>query len=395
MSADLKKAMNKLISDWSKAPSKWKGLMKASGEIKGVLYSHLYLFKLSEYVKRGWKDEEYLTGSPPEKFRYYEYGFNEENIPLQIRIWVEGSVTNTGFFVWGKDKWEYIEFRRDGVCSAYECIQIKNGIIEQSGSLGLNGHYPIVGHSAKEREAILVNNSNSYFAEVYRYHWNDGVITHADCLSNFPGSGRRFTVDQFFYGADNELERIVTNDKDASSLVTYKKLGKRSEKSLIASIAKQLATEIIVDISKSGYREKLSGIELNFQYCYQYWPLVIFIPENDMEDAKKSGIYPSSFIKCTSLEKSSLSLQDEMAELLGLMAKKDDYKIGVRMLIETAKIIYKNRAGGVLPVTDDFFVFPIDWTLHEDPSTKLLEDCGMPREQIGQWLELQWAAEPY
>lgn len=97
---------------------------------------------------------------------------------------------------------------------------------------------------------------------------------------------------------------------------------------------------------------------------------------------------------------SSKPLNEEMAdvpddltklftEFTALMSYKNDYEAGRKMLWQTSKIMTSNKLKGKVPVTDDFIVFSIEWSIDTDIEEILLQ-CGAAKSNIRSWEKESW-----
>lgn len=395
----LKNTLQKLIERWGKANFQYDLIATIERDVKLSLYSTHNLYNFSAYEKSDtWPPEDWLQPSVPDHFLFNEYCYSTDNTPLIVKKYYNGTHANTGVFFWHEDQWEYIEFNVSTlVCSSYESIYFKEGKKDLFISIRLNGgtfQYGADNIPATEIAQKLAENSYAYFAEIKRYNYkNDHIIT-ADSLSNLPGIGEYFTTDYYTYHSKGNLDKITSHNANDKKQIIYIALSGRSVNTLIKSIAIQMAEYLTSCISQTKFKQKLSCVIINYQYCYNYWPSFSLISEAEMLDDVNTEalIFPMGqfYSDGDIIVHKSEKLLEDFAELEQIIVQEDKQELGEKMLLETAKLMTLSRLNKVTAVSKDFFVFPIDPTLHNPPSEKILKACGASAMQIKLWRKLKW-----
>lgn len=398
----LKKLLNELVVDWSKANFQYN--LVAAAEQKKVLslFSPEPVYKFSEYAQQNqWTPEDILQANPPETHTYFEYCYNADHTPVLVKKYYNGIVGDIGVFIWEKHLWKYIEFNvLNLVCTAYCSISFKEGKKSLFKYLRLNAgafNEGINNRSADELALQLSGEPYSYFAEINSYNYENDVITTSDYLSNLPGTGDYFTTNFYSYDAIGSLYKIVARNTQQENQVIYIALSDRSVNDLIKSVAMQMAEYLAACIIELATKRKLSCIIISYQYCFTYWPSLSFVSEAEMLDDvnNKAAIFPmGDFYTTTDLRKNiPEKLLDNYAELEQHISQKDQHELGRIMLLETSKILRVSLPKTSIAVTKDFIVFPIDWTLHSPPEVNLLTECGASAKQIKLWTKLGWTEQ--
>lgn len=393
----LKDIMVQLATVWAVRNTEFHIVKNNMERVKLVSYSLVDVYNFSRYAQANiWSADNMLKADIPDELIFFEYGFDDAHVPVVAKKYYNKALANIGVFLWHETNWEYIEYNaQNQVCSAYYNISFAAGRKEKFMSLRLNGGgtYFSSEQSPEEMARNLLQDSYSFFADISKYNYETGILTTANSFSNLPGLGDYFTTDYFTYDLHGNLYKITSHNLQGHKQVTYIALSDRSARTLIQSVARQMAEYLITAIAKLGYQNKVSCIILSYQYSYSYCPNLSFVSElemlNDMKE--KQVIFPMGELwEGTSFSNAPEKLQDEFAELEQYIAQNDDQSLGEKMLIATSKILTEAKLGNVITITDDFFVFPFDWSLHGPPEKKLLKACGASAKQIKEWDNLGW-----
>lgn len=395
----LKNYLHQLIECWSNANFRYDLIEKAQQKTVISLFSTHQMYQFSDYAKSNtWASEDWLQAGKPDNHFFCEYCYDADNIPVLVKKYYNGIIANIGALVWTETLWEYIEFNvLNLVCSAYYSLSFKDGKKELFKSLRLNGGVfqgGVDNMSAAAMALQLAGDPYGYMAEVNSYNYDHDIIRTADSLSNFPGIGEYFTTDYYSYDSRGELYKITAFNSKKEEQIVYIVLSDRSVEELIQYLSRQMADYLTVCVVQSGYKQKLSCIILNYKYCYSYWPCLSLIAEAEMSDAvkNKEEIFPMGqfYSNADFHTEAPEKLLDDFAELEQHISQKDKHELGERLLLETSKIMTASCLQDLIPVSKDFLVFPIDWTLHDPPEEELLKACGASATQIKLWRKLRW-----
>lgn len=394
-----------LVNQWVAAHFR-AGLMEdAAGRVTMKAYSTHDQYRFDQFIKSNtWTSEEFFQDQAPDSASYYEYSYNAEGVPLLVKQYFNKKLTRIGIFVWKENVWEYLEYNfGSSVCASYTALLLANGLKDRFMSLKLNGggqYFEISDLSAEEIRVKLLEQPNNYFIQVERYNYENGRVVTADALSHMPGIDTFLSTHYFEYTDDGLVRRIICEFENGDRQVQYISTDGISIDAVIPELAERMAELVIATISGSGFKEELACIQLSYRYCSSYWPYISTVIASEMENAiaDDEQMFPFGDIY-QFIDPIQSTASEELLELYAMMDQvmtdQEDFDIGTKMLVETARILNKNRLNHILPLTEDFIVFPIDWSLGTGPDEQLLRECGAGSDQIEKWKKLNWLEEPY
>ncbi len=395
-----------LVDQWVAAHFR-AGLMEnAARKVTMKAYSTHDQYRFEQFIKSNkWTSEEFFQDQIPDSASYYEYGYDAWRVPLLVKQYFNRKLTRIGIFTWEENAWEYLEYNfGSSICASYAALLLTNGLKDQFMSLKLNGgglYFDISDLTAEEIRAKLLAQPNNYFMQVERYNYENGRVVTADALSHMPGIDTFLSTHHYEYTDDGSLHRIICQFENGDRQVQYISTDGISIEAVLPKLAERMAELVITTIADSGYREKLGCIQLSYHYCGSYWPYISTVTAVEMEDAMEDNLQSFPFGDIYQfMDPIQLNASEELLDLYAMMdqamTEQDDFDIGIKMLVETARVLNENRLNNILPLTEDFIVFPIDWSIDIDgPGEQLLRKCGAGNDQIEKWKKLNWLKDSY
>jgi hypothetical protein len=398
MKESLKIAKEQLINRWIKAFDEIGEINLVASRTVKIKYAEASRFDLHDYnngrVKQGGK---LFDKKPDDKSDYHEYGLDQTGFPTVTKFrhsW--NKIDWIGYYKREESFVEYIEFcLNTKVPSAINRIIFEKGKKSSFQFLKINGGASYFHVSTKEEIVKDILNSETFLMfSIQEYEYENNLITKAFGLANTPGIGE-FTFNDFYnYNGEKELLEIKRYFEKWPVQIEYIKPSGRSMTVLLKELAELFVKYIINILLRNDTKDRLCFLVLSYHYCDDFWPSLEIVTEETREQALNDDmdyllLNNEIYENITSKTESPKLLKKDFKEFTQRMEAFDNYNWGRRFLIQISKILTQNKLEGLIPVTDDFVVFPIDWTLTEDIGEILIK-CGAKKSKVKEWKVLNW-----
>lgn len=294
---------------------------------------------------------------------------------------------------------EYIEFcYSNKVPSSIHRLHLKNKAKDLLQLLNLNdkANYPIFLQMSRREIITHVLHYTYTFINIKHYQYAHEKILKCYGLIAAPGIDEYSYEDVYTYCGKSSLNKIERfTDKWPSRIIYIRPSGKTIAE-LIDNISKLLADIIIDALSKSKINEPIFNVQLNYYDVHSYWPYITVTTEREKE--VKANRNESIFLFNTPIANAELQnykseeLNEMFAEFDQYVQSKEAWDKGSDLLIKTSRLLTENKLNGKIPVSDDFIVFAVDWSMipEADEIEDVLLRCGADRSNIKEWKKLKW-----
>lgn len=401
MKNDLQILKQELIERWINAFDEFDHFKTYEKEVVSVTYADdIDAYNIGDYSS-GRIESTRKFFDQPTGDSYCEYGLNEKEQPVVAILFNSNIVSWIGFYKWNKDLVEYVEFcYSNHVPSALHRLVLKEDKKQIFQSLNLNGRgsYPIFSSMSKE-EIIkhTLNDDHTLIFDIKEFKYSDDKIMKADGFASAPGIGEYYYEDVYSYDKKSSLDKIERfSQKWPSQLMYIKPSGKSIEK-LIDDLSGLFAAAIAEAFGDEKIVEPIFNVQLNFHAADNYWPYITMITDKEKEAAlinKTDALFIGGNPVANEILQDNITDEiDEMfAEFDQYVQHNEAWDIGSELLTRTSMLLTKNKLMGKTPVSNDFIVFAIDWSMVADPdeTEDVLLRCGADSNNVKNWRNLNW-----
>lgn len=388
-------AKDTLIEKWVHAFDEMQDFKNILVDACSFKFSNRRGFSLENYannkIKAGVRTKNKI---PKGESFYFKYLFDKNNrlVALQ-QINEVATVTHLGYYNWHESHIEYIEYELQfSTPSLISKVYFLNGVKTFFETAILNGSESSTFYNEKDKEKRLALAADFLILDIKEY------IVESNLIAKHYGyykCGMEFlTENKYLYNEKNELIQIKTFHNTGNTSISYTKPSAKSLAALIVEIAPKLASYLSHVLSIQDIEDDLFCVQLGYQYCYGYWPNLSIIYAGWKDDAIENNdntlLFQAEFLEVQNAEFAQLEeLENSFSEFDTLMRWKENWQAGRKLLIETAKIMTEKKLFDLVPTSDDFIAFPIEWAMCEDVKT-ILSKCGASKENIRKWKKLDW-----
>jgi hypothetical protein len=398
MKESLQKAKEEIIERWKQSFEDLQNLNQHNDIIYSYKFSKGRAFLLSECYNGKLKADERLYSKYPENsglcFKHY---FDKDGRALitQELSAIDKAIC-AGYYNWHNDYIEYVEFNLlSGIPSYIQKITFKNGFRDMYQSVYLNGggNAPVFENMNRLEMIDFVLNNDIMVFNIEAYEIDQNQISRS---YGYAKMGMEILTERIYlYDEIGILQQIKTHYDTGGSFVTYVKPTGKSLKNQIDELSVKLSDYLIHILSQHSFDSPLFCVDLSYQYCYTYWPCLSIITSNQKMEALQqqddSLLFSANFLETTS---DKYPVPDDLglcfAAFKQSIESKNNWEAGRKMLRQTARLMTQNKLKGLVPVTNDFITFPIEWQLEFDELKKILHRCGASKENIKEWTKAGW-----
>jgi hypothetical protein len=135
-----------------------------------------------------------------------------------------------------------------------------------------------------------------------------------------------------------------------------------------------------------SFASPLLCVELFYRQVIDYVPHIIPVTERDFfaSPGPAATLDHKYWIDLTDQD-----FEPEMAEFRGRLNTDEEWDPGTRMLRKAALLVYQ-QLPPILPTSDCFVAFPIDWELEGSDLEAILKDCGATKEALTKLKTIGW-----
>lgn len=388
-------AKEELIDRWVAAFDEQEQFAHYASQTVITKYADIFSFNFRDHKNdRFWPGSKLRNHPPADGSSYGKYGFNKDGFLTTVEIYSRNELSHSGFFKKTESLIEYVEFYLPK--NAPSCIQRlfleegKKVMFHSVQANGRSGLYFGHGNTLREQVASAFDEGYSAVCTIVRYEYQNNHIAKAYGLNIMPGLGQYFYEELFTY-ENNKLATIETSRADGHSSLSYVAPSAKSLKSVIDELAALFCDHLIEVLKKQQFGSPLFSVDLSYHYCDNYIPHPVVITEQQKLDAIAGTdtdlFMQGEFIYATEMP---ANLEKLYMEFYNRMELANSWDLGRKMLIETAKLLTNSRLNGLIPVTEDFISFPMDWELDWKDFKKILLKCGASKANVKQWQKYGW-----
>ena len=162
-------------------------------------------------------------------------------------------------------------------------------------------------------------------------------------------------------------------------------------KALSDQVASQMAADIIRTMSAVPVNSPIGFLEITYQEMGDYIPLLgIYTSKAQKKIEKYNGEERiMEFLSADRLDADfqSPSFRPLLALFTDQVSELNNYRLATAMIRKVAKLLNDNKLNNVVPVTENFTVFSVDWSMDGEDFTEILAECGVPDQLIEGWRE--------
>ncbi|NIG56950.1 hypothetical protein [Chitinophaga sp. Cy-1792] len=385
-----------LLQYWKSLLSPADSISLASSQVQTTLYSDGSRYKLDDYTKTGFPaggpmlaESETMEGHPLDA-----WGLNADGLPCYTRaVHAYNQLVWEGYYQYSENQVAYIEYCiNTGLPSKVQRLTFEGDKKISAEWLSLNGRGSmenLTGYTPDEMVEELRNDAHTLIVNITRYDYDqEGKISQASHFYISPGGGQFTAHSVYNYDQHHQLDNIRQFFENGSRL-TYSKLSaEETPETIVARMAEVLAGAILRALKSATITEPLALLELGYRYVDSYIPLLTCIPAADFERSLKNGesTFPPEYDAF--LQVDELPFEQLYSKLETLMEEMDDYELGRTMIRLAARHLTANKLEEMIPVTEDFCAYAVDWSIegHDNENLKeILLECGVSETVVNKW----------
>ena len=264
----------------------------------------------------------------------------------------------------------------------------------------LNGYAPLYSRKGRNPDALYRwLGPNGRFKHAERYVYDGDRLIGILGYHEHPGASPFETEERFTYDEAGRLLRIERLYASGHRQILYQKRKKGQTFKAIREAAIQKMVEAIVDrLRTERIAEKLYCIELSYQAVCRHFPPSIILGlesgrrrrlDSDDLDARYDVFAPALMGPVHWLEITDPDTLEICSQLEQEIQAGSKWDVATRTLRDVARALTHHDWAGILDVTPDFVVFPIDWEMEGDHLEEVLRACARSG-QVEEWRKKGW-----
>lgn len=391
-----------LIKRWVQAHAEIEDIPNYEAKVVSYKYASGSRYDIKDFnagrMRAGGK---MLSQKPTDGYDYHEYGFDEKGLPVMVKFsHTYNKIDWVGIYKFDKDVIEYVEFcMTTSVVSAILRITFNESRKQSDEYFALNGKTSSLIDISQPVTKIIafINTNRDYFVyNILEFICTDSKLAKAYGVANSPGVGEFLYEDKYLYNESGKLVEIKTFYEDGRTSIKYTAPSKRSLTEISNELADMFCSHLIKILQSQNIALSLFSVQLSYQSCYSYWPSLFVITEIDKNNAiakRQEQLFTDVVIEGDIIlthERARADLEKLYKEFYQRIEDADNWEAGAKMLLQTANLMTSSKLKGIIPVTEDFIAFSIEWMMEAPEFEKILSKCGASKANIKEWKKHGW-----
>ncbi len=330
-----------------------------------------------------------LRELPQDATSYYVYKLGDDGRPVHMTSrHVFNKIDWSALYRFTEREVEYIEFCvTTEVVSEYIRLTLDDGILATMQHLKVNGAGSHLG-GARGKDAIgfITQSSFNHFIAVEQYLPSNGRIVSGTALSEGLGTPAMRSTLEYIYSGDGKLQQVIRAHDSGRKATVYAIQTETSSQDLADQLSEKIAAHIIEALKKTDFGSPLLCVELFYRQVTTYLPHVIPQTERDF----LASPAPASLMNHKYwIDLNDQDFEPEMTEFAERLNTAEEWDAGTSMLRKAALLVTQ-RVPQLLPATDCFVAFAIDWEMEGQDFEAILAECGATTDALKKLKAIGW-----
>jgi hypothetical protein len=374
-----------LWNRWIEAFDRFPALSRTPEFSQRVVYAKVPLFSLKTFTPNNFPAGGRTFQAPPEGTNAcFTYRLDSKELPLQmISRHIVNKVEWRGLYLYDDNEVEYIEYCvNTNVVSEYSRMELRSGIPSSFQRIRINGGGSH-GENRIGKAAIESIQRDSYFywLEIEEYRIQAERIESGAALSEGARLPPTRSALEYSYASEGKLERIDRVFEDGRRITEFAVKSKSGMKELSSRLSERVAARAIEALKNADFKAPLQAVELSFRSVTNYLP--ILIPAT-LQDSIPDLALPLAIDSNRWISLTAEDFEPDMTEFVARLHAAEKWDLGSKMLKIT------ERAPAILPTTDSFQAFAIDWEFEGQDLNAILKECGATTATLKRLRKIGW-----
>lgn len=349
----------------------------------------------SRFDLRDYRPDDFPVGGralkepPKESSFYYTYLLDDRDRPVHMSArHTFNKIDWEGIYLYSDSEAEYIEFcLQTKVVNDYSRIALLNDLPVTFQHFKVNGGGShLGGRTGKKAIDFIVSSPLNYFIEVEEYDSTTGRIISGRALSEGLGAPLTRSALEYSYSPSGKLLQVTRTHDTGWKTTDFAAQTARTADDLAVHLSEKIAAHAVEALKGVCFDSPLLTVELFYRGGATYVPHLFPVTEQGF--SARPG--PAATLE----HKQSIDLVDqvfepEMKEFVDRLNNAEDWEPGIRMLRNAARLITHDLPQ-LVPTSDCFVAFPIDWELEGHELEAILQECGATHEAITKLKTIGW-----